>query len=82
MAINTASGLYRMAQVIQWGSRIFCWLWGIGGLWVVLLVILRDRVEIGVAALFGLTFFGGIGLLVWGISHALAWILEGFANDS
>lgn len=74
MAINTASGLYRLAQVIKWGGRIFCGLCGV----VFLIALGQGRGEADLSLL----LYVAAGLLIWGISHALAWILEGFANDS
>lgn len=70
--MNVSTGLYRLAQVIKWPSRV------LGGL--LLIAVAYKQVfeqstggDAGVALVMTVVFMA--------IAEGIAWVLEGFAND-
>jgi hypothetical protein len=71
--MNISNGFYRLAQVIKWTG----WLWGSICLCLALYGVLfgNKSGNVSIAVITAVA-----GLIGWGISAALAWIFEGFAN--
>ncbi len=63
--MNTSTGIYRLAQVIKWAGRLLT-----GGIVAMIATHPADQIIWPTA----------VALVLWGVSAAIAWVLEGFAK--
>jgi len=74
--MNISTGIYRLAQIIKWFGRV------IGGFWFVgVAITFLNSTDITPALKSDTIFFLGSSIIFVLTTEAIAWVLEGFAND-
>ena len=66
--MNVSTGVYRLAQVVKWAGRLVAA--GVAVIWVAHPPAAGD-----------MGFIAALGLIPWGVTAAIAWVLEGFAKN-